>query len=161
VLRRATPNDVNKIVELEKSYYDGYCISKNILIEWIKTGRFYVIEDGSDIAGSIYFEFLSEIKDLPWEHGPVDEESNYVYISEVAVKSEDVLSELLSKVLEVAREHNVKAVLWLTGERAKHDKIEQRFISSNGFELKQRVKKWECAPNHFLSDHNIWIKPLV
>jgi N-acetylglutamate synthase-like GNAT family acetyltransferase len=160
MLRKANPNDVDKIVELEKNYYDGYSISKNILAKWIRTGRYYVVERGGVVIGSIYFEFLKEIKGLPWEHEAVDEKPNYVYISEIAVKSEEILKELFSKVMEVAREQNVKAILWLTGEKAKHDKIEQRFLKSNGFKVKQHVDEWECAPGYFISDHNIWIKGL-
>jgi len=160
MLRRARQSDVDKIVELEKGYYDGYFISKNILAEWIKTGRYYVVERDSVVTGSIYFEFLEDVKDLPWEHEAVDEKPNYVYISEIAVKTEDVLQELFSKVLKVAKEQNVKAILWLTGEKAKHDKIEQRFLKSNGFKVKQHVDEWECAPGYFISDHNIWIKKI-
>ena len=158
MLRKANPNDIDKIVELEKDYYDGYSISKNILENWIRTGRYHVVEKDGIVIGSIYFEFLQEIKDLPWEHNAVDEEPNYVYISEIAVRSEDVLQELFSKVLEVAQEHSTKAILWLTGEKSKHDHIEQRFLKSNGFKLKQHVEKWDCAPGYFLDDHNIWIK---
>jgi len=160
MLRKANPNDVDKIVELEKDYYDGYSISKNILAKWIKSGRYYVVERGGAVVGSIYFEFLKKIKDLPWEHEAVDEKPNYIYISEIAVKSENILKELFSKVLEVAQEQNVKAILWLTGEKAKHDQIEQRFLKSNGFKLKQHVDEWECAPDYFINDHNIWIKGL-
>jgi len=163
MIRKANPNDVDKIIEIEKGYYDGYSISKNILTEWIRTGRYYVIENEKDgiVIGSIYFEFLKEIRDLPWEHKTVDEEPNYVYISEIAVKSEDVLHELFSKVLEAARERNAKSILWLTGEKSKHDKIEQGFLKSSGFKLKQHVKKWEYAPGYFISDHNIWELKLI
>jgi N-acetylglutamate synthase-like GNAT family acetyltransferase len=160
MLRKAKSGDADKIIELEKSYYDGYSISKNVLVGWTKTGRYYIVEKDGAVVGSIYFEFLSEIKDLPWEHKPIDEEPNYVYISEVAVKSEDVIPKLFSKVLEAAQKRSVKAVLWLTGEKARHDQIEQNFLKSNGFELKQRVKKWECSPDYFISDHNIWIKKI-
>ena len=161
MIRKANQNDVDKIVELEKDYYDSYSISKNILTEWIRTGRYYVIEKDGIVIGSIYFEFLKEIRDLPWEHKTVDEKSNYVYISEIAVKSEEVLHELFSKVLEAARKRNAKSILWLTGEKSKHDKIEQRFLKSNKFEIKKHVEKWECAPGYFISDHNIWELKLI
>jgi UDP:flavonoid glycosyltransferase YjiC (YdhE family) len=160
MLREANTNDVDKIIELEKDYYDGYSISKNVLENWIRTGRYYVVEKDGMIVGSIYFEFLQEIKDLPWEHETVDEEPNYIYISEIAIKSEDVLQELFSKVLEAAQEHNVKAILWLTGEKSKHDQIEQRFLKLNGFILEKHVDRWECAPGYFIDDHNIWIKKI-
>jgi len=159
-LRKANPKDADKIVELEKNYYDGYSISKNVLTEWLGTGRYYVIEKNGIVIGSMYFEFVKEIKDLPWEHEAVDEEPNYVYISEIAVKSEDVIKELFSKVVEIASERDCKGILWLTGEKSKHDQIEQRFLKSNGFELKQHVEKWECSPGYFIRDHNIWIKKL-
>jgi len=158
MLRKAKPSDVDKIIELEKIYYERFSISKNVLTEWTKTGRYYVIEKDGSIIGSIYFEFLKEVRDLPWEHKPVDEEPNYIYISEIAVKSEDVLKELFSKVLEAALKNNVKAILWLTGEKGKHDKIEKSFLKSNGFILQQHVDKWECAPGYFITDHSIWVK---
>lgn len=160
MIRRARLTDVDKIIELEKEYYDNYFISKNILTEWIKTGRYYVIEKDGVIIGSMYFEFLKDIRELPWEHKPVDEESNYVYISEVAVKSENVLIELFSKILEKAAENNVKGIIWLTGEKSKHDKIEQKFLKSNGFKLRKHIDRWECSPGYFVSDHNIWVKSL-
>lgn len=160
MLRKAEPSDADNIISLEKSYYDGYSIGKDALLAWIKTGRYWVLEENGAVVGSIYFEFLDEIKDLPWVHGPVDETPNYIYISEVAAESENILPALFSKVLETAREHGVKAVLWLTGEKAKHDRVEQRFLKANGFELEQNIKKWECAPGIFLSDHSIWIKRL-
>lgn len=160
MIRNARLIDVDKIIELEKDYYDTYSINKHVLTEWIKTGRYYVIEKDGAIIGSMYFEFLKEIKQLPWEHKAVDEEPNYLYISEVAVKSEDVLIELFSNVLEKATENNVKGILWLTGEKSKHDKIEQKFLKSDGFKLRKHVDRWECSPGYFISDHNIWIKSL-
>jgi N-acetylglutamate synthase-like GNAT family acetyltransferase len=156
MLRKANTNDVDRIVELEKDYYDGYSISKNVLAEWIRTGRYYVVEKDGEIVGSIYFEFLKEIKSLPWEHEAVDEKPNYVYISEIAIKSEDVLQELFSKVLESAQQRSVKSILWLTGEKSKHDRIEQKFLKSNNFVKKERVENWEYAPGYFISDHSIW-----
>jgi hypothetical protein len=117
-IRKADSNDVDKIVGLEKDYYDGYSVSKNILTKWIRTGQYYVVEERNGVVvGSIYFEFLEKIRALPFEHEPVDEKPNHVYVSEVAVKSEDVFQELFSKVLEAAGERHAKSILWLTGDR--------------------------------------------
>lgn len=160
MLRKAGPSDAGKIIALEKSYYDGYSIGKEVLLAWIRTGRYWVIEEGKIVVGSMYFEFVDKIKQLPWEHEPVDGVPNYVYISEVAVKSEEGLPALFSKVMEAARKRGAKAVLWLTGEKANHDRIEQRFLKKSGFKLDQRVERWECSPGYFIGDHNIWIKRL-
>ena len=160
MVRKANVSDSKQIIELEKDYYEGYSISEEILVKWIENGNFFVIEDDSKIVGSIYFEFLDEIKDLPWYHEPIKGLGKYVYISEIAIDSKDRISILFNKVLEVAEENNCEAIVWLTGEKGSHDKIEQDFLKTNGFKITKKVDNWECAPGYFVHDHSLWLKEL-
>ena len=161
MIRKASLVDIDQIRKLEMNYYDGHHISERILVKWVKNGNYFVIEEESRIVGSVYFEFLDEIKDLPWEHEPIREESGkYIYISEIAVDSEDRILILLNEVLKSAKENKCRAVIWLTGEKAKHDKIEQEFLKSNGFEKYKEVESWECAPGRFIHDHSLWLKKI-
>ncbi len=160
MIRKVNLSDLKQIIELEKKYYDGHYISEEVLAKWIENGSFFVIEENSKIAGSIYFEFLDEIKSLPWYHEPIKGLGRYIYISEVAVDSKDKAPILFNEVLKVARENNCEAIIWLTGEKANHDKIEQGFLKANGFEKFKFVEEWECAPGRFIHDHSLWLKEL-
>ena len=160
MIREANKSDSKQIIELEKRYYDGHSISEELLIKWMENGNFFVIEQDSKIVGSIYFEFLNEIKDLPWHHESVKGLGKYIYISEIAVDSKDRVSLLFSRVLEVAKENNCEGIIWLTGEKANHDKIEQGFLKTNSFKVFKPVENWEAAPGYFLQDHSLWLMKL-
>lgn len=160
MVREANKSDSRQIIELEKEYYEGYSISEEKLVEWIENGNFFVIEENSKIVGSIYFEFLNEIKDLPWCHEPIKGLGKYIYISEIAVDSKDRVPILFNQVLKVAKENNCKAIIWLTGEKSHHDKIEQEFLQKNDFKIFRPVEKWECAPGRFIHDHSLWLKEI-
>jgi len=160
MIRKAEVIDPKSIIELEKEYYDKYSISEDLLLKWIKNGNFYVAEENSKIIGSIYFEFLDEIKDLPWCHEPIAGLGKYIYISEVAAESGEINPALFDEVLKAGRENNCEGIVWLTGVKSNHDKIEQKFLKSNGFEKYKDVDNWECSPNYFINDHSLWIKRL-
>lgn len=160
MIRKATTSDSKQIIELEKGYYDGYSISEGVLIEWIKNGNFFVSEENSKLVGSIYFEFLNEIKDLPWEHEPIKEFGKYLYISEIAIDSAGRIPALFSEVLKVAKENKCEAIIWLTGEGGNHDKTEQNFLKENGFKLFRKVENWECSPSYFVHDHSLYLNNL-
>jgi len=160
MIRKAGTSDIADIIELEKNYYDGYSISEDLLLKWIENGNFFVFEENSKIVGSIYFEFLAEIKDLPWHHEPITGLGKYVYISEIAVESDKIIDILFVEVLKMAKENNCESIVWLTGVKSNHDKIEQKFLKSNGFEKYKDVKNWECSPNYFIDDHSLWIKKI-
>jgi len=51
-------------------------------------------------------------------------------------------------------------VIWLTGSKNKHDKIEAKLLLGNAFKKKETVKHWEAYPNYFVDDHYIWIKEI-
>lgn len=160
MIRKANVSDSKQIIELEKNYYEGYSIPDEILVKWIKNGNFFVIEENSKIVGSIYLEFLNEIKDLPWYHEPEKELGKYAYISEIAIDSKDRVPLLFNEVLKVVKENNCEAIIWLTGEKGSHDKIEQDFLKTNGFKISKQVENWECAPGYFIHDHFLWSKEL-
>lgn len=160
MIRKADASDLKRIVELEKKYYEGYSISEGVLAKWIENGNFFVIEEDSKIAGSIYFEFLNEIQALSWDHEPVTGTGKYVYISEIAVDSKDRIPILFNEVLKVAKENSCEAIVWLTGEKGSHDKIEQDFLKANGFKISKKVESWECAPEYFVHDHSLWLKKI-
>jgi hypothetical protein len=160
MIRKAKTGDIKDIIELEKKYYDGYSVSEGLLLKWIENGNFYIAEENSKIIGSIYFEFLDEIKDLPWHHEPIVGLGKYIYISEIAVESGEMVSVLFAEVLKSAKKNDCEGIVWLTGIKLNHDKIEKAFLKSNGFEKYKDVKNWECSPNYFIDDHSLWIKNL-
>lgn len=156
MIRPACMSDAQQIIELEKKYYDSYFVSEEILTKWIENGNFFILERDSQIIGSIYFEFLNEIKDLPWYHKPIQGIGDYVYISEIATNSPDNINLLFDEVLKAAKEKNCKGIVW----GMNHDKIEREFLQSNGFIKFQEVKDWECSPNYFIHDHALWLRKL-
>jgi len=160
MIREAKLSDLKQIIELEKEYYEGYFISEEVLAKWIENGNFFVIEENSKIVGSIYFEFLNEIKDLPWYHEPITGLGKYIYISEIAVDSKDRVPVLFNQVLKAVKENNCEAIIWLTGEKSNHDRIEQEFIKTNGFKMFKPVENWEYAPGQFIHDHSLWLKKI-
>jgi len=155
MIRTASLVDIDNIKKLELNKYRT--ISERILVKWIKNGNFFVMEEDEKIVGSIYFEFLDEIKDLPWEHDPISVESGkYIYISEIAVDSKERFPILFDEVLEAAKD--CEGIIWLTGEKSRHYQIEQEFLKKNKFKKHIDVKDWECAPGRFISDHSLYIK---
>ena len=70
----------------------------------------------------------------------------------------NILQKLFNKVLEKSKRDKCKKIIWLTGLKSKHDKIESRLLSKNKFAKKEKVKHWEAYPNHFVNDHFIWVK---
>ncbi len=160
MIREVNISDSKQIIELEKDYYEEYSISEGVLTKWIENGNFFVMEENSKIVGSIYFEFLNEIKDLPWYHEPIKGLGKYVYVSEIAIDSKDKIPILFNEVLKVAEKNNCEAIIWLTGEKGSHDKIEQDFLKANGFKISKRVENWECSPGYFVHDHSLWLKEL-
>jgi len=160
MIRKAEEKDIKNIIELEKRYYDGYSMPEGLLLKWIENGNFFVAEEDSKITGSIYFEFLDEIKDLPWHHEPIAGTGKYVYISEVGTDTDEINPALFDEVLKAGKENGCEGIVWLTGVKSNHDKIERKFLESNGFEKYKDVENWECAPGHFVNDHSLWLKKI-
>jgi len=165
--RPATIQDIEQIQEIEREYYEGFNCLKETLKNWIQnlSNNFIIAEDNNKIIGFIFFEYLNEIKAIPFIHTlQHNSKGKYVYISEVGISNDsqnsDILQKLFIKLLEKSKKDNCKAVIWLTGSKAKHDKIESQMLINNNFIKKQNIKNWEAYPNHFVNDHYLWIKEI-
>jgi N-acetylglutamate synthase-like GNAT family acetyltransferase len=165
--RPAKLQDIMQIQKIEKEYYEGLSCPKEILKSWIEKlpKNFIVAEENGRIAAFIFFERLNKIKAMPFVHNVAHSpKGEYVYISEIGIsgKSKDcgLLQELLEKAIEKSKRDKCKAIIWVTGSKSKHDKIEMSILRNNGFVKKENAKRWEAYPGHFVGDHHIWIKKL-
>ena len=165
--RSAKLQDIEQIQGIEKEYYGNFNCPEKTLRDWISklSDNFIVAEQNNKIIGFIFFEYLNKIKAIPFVH-KLKHMSNgrYVYISEVGILDEFqhlvVLQKLFDKLTEKTKKDGCKAVIWLTGSKSKHDKLESKILLNNGFKKKENVKHWEAYPNYFVNDHYIWIKSL-
>jgi N-acetylglutamate synthase-like GNAT family acetyltransferase len=165
--RSTNLQDIEQIQQIEKEYYEGFMCPEDILKSWIKElpENFIVAEEDKKILGFIFFEYLNEIKTIPFvhklEHKP---NGKYVYISEVGISKRsddsDILQRLFEKVIEKSKKDARRLIVWLTGSKSKHDKIETNILISNQFTKKENVKNWEAYPNFFVDDHYLWIKKI-
>lgn len=160
--RPAKIRDIKQIQQIEKEYYEGFSCSEETLKSWIEplAENFIIAEENGKIIGFIFFEFLDEVKAIPFIHDTKttnNPKGSYVYITELGIIDShvDLIQELFDKVVEIAKKKNKKSIIWLTGDKSKHDKIERDLIQGNGFMRKNRIEKWEAYPNYFVSDH--WI----
>lgn len=165
--RSAKLQDIKQIQQIEKEYYEGFNCPEETLKNWIQNlpDNFIVAEMDNKIVGFVFFEYLSEIKAITFVHKlEHKKDGKFVYISEVGVLNEfqksDILQKLFDKLVEKSKKDNCKMVIWLTGSKSKHDKIESKILLSNGFTKKQNVKHWEAYPNYFVDNHYIWIKEI-
>jgi len=165
-VRTANLLDISEIQRIEKEYYNGFNCPYETLKNWIeKSENFIVAEVDKEIAGFVFFEYLSEIKDLPFVHEfEYFKDGKFAYISEIGVLKKFQDFEVLQKLFEFAvskiKIDGKKVVIWLTGEKMKHDKIEKKLLIKNNFEEFKKVTSWECFPGVFVHDHALWIKKL-
>lgn len=161
-IRKAALIDAKGIQLVEKEYYEGFSCDKNILKSWIKAGNFFVAEENNKISGFIFFEFLDGVKAIPFIHRPLNEKGEYVYLSEIGVVNNDVklMQKLFDFMLKIVKEKGCIAVVWVTGGKSKHDKLELKIIKNNGFVKKENVAGWECYPGRFVGDHWVYVKEL-
>lgn len=163
--RSAKLQDIKQIQKIEKEYYEDFSCPEETLKNWIQklSENFIVAEIGEKISGFIFFEYLNKLKNIPFVH-KLEHKSNgkYVYISEVGISDEfqnsDILQKLFDKLIKKSKKDGCKMVIWLTGSKSKHDKIESKILLNNNFRKKENVKHWEVYPNYFVDDHHIWIK---
>lgn len=166
ILRQAEIKDINQIQRVEREYYEGFNCPLETLKSWIKElpENFIVAEENGSIVGFIFFEYIDSIKAIPFIHKIEQKTGKYVYISEVGVsdnfQNSDVLQRLFDKVFEKSKNKGCKAIIWLTGYKGKHDKLETVVLQNNGFHKKENVKHWEYCPNKFTDDHFIWVKEI-
>jgi len=70
----------------------------------------------------------------------------------------NLMQELFNKLVERSRKDGCKKVIWITGLKHKHDKIESVILLNNNFVRKDNIENWEAHPGHFVDDHYIWVK---
>jgi len=159
-IRNATSNDIKAIQSVEKDYYEGFSCDEETLKSWIKNNNFFVAEENNKIAGFIYFEFIDEIKALPFIHKSIRGKGEYAYGSEIGVVNNNLklMQKLFDFMLKIIKGKDCKAVIWVTGGKSRHDKLELEIIKNNGFLKKENVLKWECYPGKFVDDHWIYAK---
>jgi len=163
IFRQAKLEDIKKIQEIERKYYEGFNCPLKTLEEWIKNlpENFIVAEQNKKIIGFIFFEYLNETKAVPFIHTlEHKKDGRFVYVSEVGVldRHENVLQQLLDKLIEKAIKDDCKKIIWLTGQKYKHDKLESKILKQNNFTKLKKVFEWEYYPNKFVSDHWLWEK---
>lgn len=163
-IRSAKIIDLGRIQEIEKMYYEGFCCSDEILEKWINSSpdNFFVTEDENKIVGFIFFEYINELQTLAFIHDTIRAKGRFAYISDIGIcdTKNGVGQKLFEVVLKKARANNCEMIIWVTGEKRKHDKIEREILFQNGFSEKEKISHWEAYPGHFVDDHSIWIKKL-
>ncbi|MBM3304077.1 MAG: GNAT family N-acetyltransferase [Candidatus Aenigmarchaeota archaeon] len=164
-IRSAKLQDIRQIQKVEKEYYEGFSCPEETLSNWIMglSENFLVAEEGGRIVGFIFFECVNEAAALPFVHKlEHDPEGKFVYVSEVGVLDEfrgsDVLQRLFDRMVQPAEARGRSAVVWVTGEKGKHDRTEKMLLLANGFKKRENVKHWEAFPGFFVDDHWIWVK---
>ena len=166
-IRSAKLKDIKQIQKIEKEYYEGFKCPIEILKNWIGNlnENFMVAEEGKKIIGFIFFEYLNEIKAIPFVH-KLEHKKNgkFVYISEIGILNEfqdsNILQQLFNQLLDKAKQDDCKSIIWLTGSKHKHDEIESEILRDNNFIKKENVKNWEAYPNYYVNNHYIWTKQI-
>lgn len=166
-IRKIKESEVGKIQEIDKDFYEGYSTSLDVLSKWFENfpEGFLVAEDSGNIVGYIFVELFNKIKAVPFIHDTKTthtEKGKYLYVSGFGVKDGfDKAGEILMEhIIEFAKSKKCRAIIWVTGEKMKHDIYEKRLTERFGFKKKEMIEKWESHPNRFVSDHNIWVKKL-
>ncbi len=167
-LRQARPQDIEQIHQMERDYYEGFTCPQEMLNSWIRAlpENFIVAEENGRMAGFVFFEYLDEIKALSFVHESEHKKNGrFVYVSDVGIddefKNTDVLQKLFDKLIEKSKNDGCKTVVWLTGSKSAHDRIESKFLEKNGFTKHENVKRWEAYPGLFVDDHFIWTKEIA
>lgn len=165
-LRPAKIDDIEQIQQIEKEYYEVFSCPREILKNWIEylPENFIVADKNGKIAGFIFFETINKVKAIPFIHKVENKKKGkFIYISEVGIlgRNTNILQKLLDTVIKKSKKDECKKIIWLTGQKNNHDVIEINLLLKNGFKKVKNVKKWEAYPNHFVSDHWIWEKPIL
>ena len=88
--RNPSIKDVKPIHLIAQEFYQGYETNETILTDWITNSpkQFVVVEIDEKIEGCIFWEYLDEIKALPYFHKTQDfnsPQSRYAYVSEIVI----------------------------------------------------------------------------
>ncbi|TRZ55056.1 hypothetical protein D4Q76_01215 [archaeon] len=166
-IRKIRETELHKISEIDRDFYEGYETPSEVPQNWFHNfpEGFFVAEEAGNIFAYIFVEMFEKIKAVPFIHDAKTthtENGKYIYVSGFGIKNgfEKVENFLLEEIIKFGSSKNCKAIVWVTGEKMKHDIYEKHLIERYGFIKKENIEKWESHPNHFVSDHNIWIKEL-
>ena len=173
IFRHPKPKDLGAVHKVAQEYYQGFEISKEVLTGWIKDlpKQFIIIEIKGEIAGCIFWEYLNEIKAIPYFHKVKNfnqSKGKYAYISEIVIadkyKNKGIMW-LLYGAMGISLKKECQGIIWVTGEprlthRFPHVEAEQTILKIDGFKLVKRAKNWEYAPENYVSDHNIYFKKI-
>jgi len=76
-------------------------------------------------------------------------------------KNADLLQQLFNRVVKLARQKDIRAIIWVTGlDEEGHDVMERGLIEKIGFKRLKHAGRWEYAPGKFSEKHWIFIKEL-
>lgn len=166
-IRKIKETELRKISEIDMDFYEGYSTPLEVLENWQKTfpDGFFIVEENDNICGYIFVELLDKIKAVPFIHDANithSQKGKYAYDSGFGVKncSEKTGETLLQEIIRLAKNKNCRAIVWVTGKKMKHDIYEEHLIERFGFKKKKKIEKWESHPNHFVSDHIVYVKEL-
>jgi len=90
LFRQPKLKDESQIHEISEEFYKGYETTKDVLRGWIKDlpKQFIVVEINGKIEGCVFWEYLEEIKAIPYFHKSEDYNSpkgKYAYVSEIVI----------------------------------------------------------------------------
>ncbi len=164
-IREVQQKDFKSIQAIEKEYYEGYSCPESVLRNWIKKGKtnFLVVEDAhGKLSAFLFLEAIKTVRPLPFLHESQDKSGKYLYASEVGILNKYTRTNLLDDLFKELLKQNEgkKGVVWVTGGKSKHDKVELRILKKECFKRLKRIARWEACPNHFVNDHWIWFKKL-
>ena len=160
VVQNAGKGDIKDIQKIEKKYYGGYFCPQGVLKNWLKSRNFLIAKRKNKIITFLFLETVNQIKALPFIHQLQKKSGKYLYVSEIGILDRyiktDAFSQLFLKMLD--RNKGKKGIIWITGGKSKHDKIELKLIRRLGFKRLKKINKWEVCPGYFISDHHLWFK---
>lgn len=166
-IRKIKETDLRKIGGIDRDFYEGYQTPFEVLANWVEIfpEGFIVAEENNDIVAYIFVELFGKIKAVPFIHDAKithSQKGKYLYVSGFGVRNgfEKAGEILMEHIIEFAKSKKCRAIIWVTGEKMKHDIYEKQLIEKFGFIKKQIIEKWESHPNRFVSDHAVWIKNL-
>ena len=123
-------------------------------MDWIRNlpEQFMVVEVGEEIAGCIFWEYLENIKAIPYFHKTHDynsPEGKYAYVSEVVIAEKYKkrgLMWLLYGVMEASLKEGCQGIIWVTGNpqlvhKMSHEETEHTILKIGGFKFMRVARR--------------------